>query len=462
MAPLRSLRATLLLWLLLPLAAVAGLDTWAAIESALRTATLVQDRLLLGSARAIAERVQLTNGAIVVTIPPAAIEALDAGFRDRVYYRVIDRDGRLLAGTDELGAPAQDLKPEEWTGFDAHLAGHEVRVVAFLQPLFEAPRRGPIRIQVAQTLNGRNELARTIWLSTVRQQSLILLLVAALVWFGLRRGLKPLTAIRDRILKRPIGAIELVDEHAVPTELEPLVAAINNSVTRLKEHMLLHSRFLADASHQMRTPLTVLNTQIAFAMRHEGSASTHQVLHSMRRSVRSNIRLVNQLLAVTEADAGSSRASPLVRAPVDLVEEVTLAFEEIASLAEAKSIDLGLEADIDSAIVTGDRHRLHMLIVNLLDNAIRYIAVGGVVTVRIAMAIDGRWTMTVIDDGPGIPERERERVFERFYRLPATEADGCGLGLAIVREVALAHGATWTLGAPETGSGLVVTIRFPP
>jgi two-component system sensor histidine kinase TctE len=461
-APRKSLRSTLLLWLLLPLAAVTALDTWVTFESATRTATLVQDRLLLGSARSIAERVQVSNGQIVVTIPPAAIELLDAGFQDRVYYRVVDSAGKLLAGNEELGSslPTATGGPEEWVAFDSVLRNQDVRVVTFSQPLFEALNRGPVLIEVAQTLHGRAEFARTIWLHAARQQALMLLLVGGLLWLGLRRGLMPLTALRNRMLRRQPGAVESIDEASVPTELEPLVAALNEYVLCLNDQMLSHSRFIADASHQLRTPLTVLNTQIAFAMRQSDPATAAEVLTAIHHSVQASIRLVNQLLAVTEAESASRPVLKTV--PIDLCQSIAAALEELASLAQAKNIDLGFEASDESLTVLGVPHMLHMLVVNLVDNAIRYTHEGGMVTVRAEAHVDGSVAMTVVDNGPGIPESERDSVFERFYRLLGKESDGCGLGLAIVKEVAVAHGATWKLSAPQSGTGLVVTVTFQP
>ena len=456
---LRSLRSQLLVWLLAPLAIVAALGIYVSYRSGMTTATLVHDRLLLGSARTIAEQIAYSENHFQLSIPPAAIEMLDAGSQDHVYYRIEDSEGRLIAGDRDLALPAEALASEAWFGFDSELRGHAIRTMAFSQPVPGASARGPVTIEIAQTVAGRDSLARQIWLHSVREQLLMLMLVGGLLILGLRGGLKPLIALRDRMQRRTPRSLDAIDVHSVPTEMQPMIAAFNDYAVRLTRHVQLHSRFIGDASHQLRTPLAVLNMQIAFCLRQDDPVVIQEGLRAIRGSVQRNIRLINQLLAFTEAETAMSPALMLVR--VRLGPIACLVIEELALLAESKSIDLGFEASDPDLAVLATEHLIHVLTSNLVDNALRYTQVGGVVTVRIFLADEGEIALQVIDNGPGIPTTERERVFERFYRVRSSDSDGCGLGLSIVRESAAACEARIDLQDTGPEGGLTATIMFP-
>jgi two-component system sensor histidine kinase TctE len=325
-------------------------------------------------------------------------------------------------------------------------------VVAYAQPVFTSTQRGTVLIEVGQTLDGRDTLARDIWLATVSRHLIAVPLLALLLWFGLRGGLKPVLALRDRVLAREPGSTERLDEARAPRELQPLVAAINEYAQRLDHHMSSHSRFIADASHQLRTPLTVLNTQISYALRQEGAAR-EEALRAAEASVHHGMRLVKQLLSFTAVEGGVASSQP--PGHVDLLEVVTEVLERESWLAQDRGIDLGLDSDGGSAIVGGHRHLVVELVANLVDNAVRYTPRGGEVTVRV------RGNEVIVqDNGPGIAEADRERVFERFCRLENSSSDGCGLGLAIVREIARLHGARVTLEDAPNGRGLAVRVSF--
>jgi two-component system sensor histidine kinase TctE len=231
---------------------------------------------------------------------------------------------------------------------------------------------------------------------------------------------------------------------------------VNEYVRRLDEHMAAHGRFVAYASHQLRTALSVLNTQVSFALRNEDAAVRQDALQAIRDGVRDGIRLVNQLLTLFMAEAAAHAEDR--QTEVDLAEVVKRVLEEHAASAQAKEIDLGFEQR-GGALVRGAPSMLHELVANLVDNGIRYAPRGGVVTA----AIDGgdqRVTLRIEDNGPGIPAEQRERVFERFYRLHDDGPGGSGLGLPIVREIAAASRASVQLSDPPRGTGLVVSVVF--
>jgi two-component system sensor histidine kinase TctE len=453
-----SLRAQLLGWLLVPLALYAVCSAWFTYGNAMETATVIQDRLLLGSARMIAEQVHYYDGAPRVVIPPAALELFQSSTSDRVYYRIASANGSLLAGSAELPLPPGPVDVEESVHFDAVFRGDPVRVVAFAQPLFAAPENGPLLIEVAQTMQSHSALTRQIWAHTVRQQLLILALAVLMVLIGLHRGMLPILQLRDRVQRRRPGALVALDATPVPHELSPLVHAINDYVRRLDDYVSAHSRFVANASHQLHTPLTLLNTQVNYGLRSNDVAGKDDALRAIHEGVRQGIRVVNQLLTLSTAEAAIGHAPR--QHDVDLIDVVKQVLEESATVAQAKNIDLGFELYGGPAVVHAMPAMLHELVANLVDNALRYTPAGGVVTAMVETRENAN-VLRIADDGPGIPFGERDHVFERFYRLRQDRSDGCGLGLPIVREIATASGATVRLSDAPTGSGLVVTVTFP-
>jgi two-component system sensor histidine kinase TctE len=451
----RSLRAELLLWLLVPLGLAAGIDAYVSYRAAVETARIVQDRMLLGAARVIGEQVRVEDGVLQVSVPPAALEMFDSPSRDRVFYRATGDADALLTGYYDLPLPPARPTLEQATYFDTVLRERPIRVVAYAQPVLASSRHGAVLIEVAQTLDGRIALARDIWLASARRHLVVVPLAALLLWLGLRRGMLPVLALRDRVLARQPGSTQKLDASVAPRELQPLVAAFNEYAQRIDGHMSAHSRFIADASHQLRTPLTVLNTQISYALRQHGPAR-EEALRASQASVHHGMRLVKQLLSFTAVEGGMAGVQS---EPVDLADVVTEVLERDAWLAQELGIDLGFEGEQTGAVTIGNRQLLVEMLANLVDNALRYTPAAGTVTVRLQPRGD-RIDVVVEDDGPGIPAADRERVFERFCRLENSRSDGCGLGLAIVREIARSHGARVTLEDTLSGKGLAARVSF--
>jgi two-component system sensor histidine kinase TctE len=450
-----SLRRQLLGWLLLPLLPLGALDAWVSYRNATDTATEIFDRMLLGSARIIGEQVQVEDGVPRSYVPPAALELFESDYRDRVYYRIADAGGRLLVGYPELPLPPSTLRSEEAVHFDATFRDEPLRAVAFAQPIFGAPGHSPVLIEVGLTLKGARQLAFALWSRTVTKHLLLAVLLVGLVFLGLRRGLAPLVTLSEQVRRRRPGSLEPLASAGMTAELQPLVHSINDYVRRLDEHMSAHSRFIANASHQLRTPLTVLNTQVAFGLREKNAAEKDEALHAIQHGLHQGIRVVNQLLACSVAEAQRSHSSGQITNLTDTVRE---ALEGLAAFAQSRHIDLGCDMP-PAAPVVGEAAMLRELVTNLVDNALRYTPMGGTVTVTVASDREGT-ALVVEDNGPGIPVEERERVFERFYRIHNEASDGCGLGLAIVREIATAMRARVSLSDPAAGRGLVVKVAF--
>lgn len=452
-----SLRLRLLWWLLIPMAVYVVLSTSDAHDNATASATLIQDRALLASARMIAGQVGWSDGAPVVSVPPAALELFASPAQDAVYYQVLMDDDTLLAGRPDF--PAQPdfaaLQPVYTsTTFD----GRPLRVVSYIRALYDEGTLRMVAVSVGQTMQGRQEMIDEIWHTSLRRQSVLLLLAVSLVVLGLTIELRPILAIKDELAARDPNSLTPLRAGALQVELRPIVEAINQYIQRLNAQVTVQKRFVADAAHQLRTPLAVIDSQIQFARQIDDPARLAQVLAALQDGSRSMTDLTNKLLLLSQAEASNSSAFP--RGPVDLVALAATVLEELAGLALKKGIDLGMETTLESALVHGNEAQLAGMLMNLIDNALRYTPEGGKVTVALGQQRQ-QLIISVTDNGPGIPAEVRERVFERFYRNATPDQPGSGLGLAIVREIVQASQGSIVLDVPAQGSGLVARVSLP-
>lgn len=450
--PIReSLYTQLLVWVLLTLLGVLTLNIYFSMRQAVQISSIVTDNTLMGSARMIAEAVRTDEqGNVTVEIPPAALENFANGYGDRVYYSVRTAWGTMIAGYSELEAP-----PVSGQGRTMRFRNEEVRALAIEHPVIGLEKDGTISVTVAVTLNGETDLARRLWTSDFLNQFLLVIVAGVVTLLGLKRGLAPLMRLREAVIASRRERLEPFDPGSVQTELRPLVQALNDYMARVQRQMASQRRFVANAAHQLRTPLTLLTTQASVAARESDEERRRDALNALIRSTRQASRLAEQLLTLTRAEPGS-RTPRAER--IDMAEVARLVLEAQAEDALKRGIDLGLEGEGEAPVV-GDGTMLREMVVNLVDNALRYTPTGGEVTVRVAH-LDGDVVLTVDDNGPGIPEEERDHVFERFYRIMGTQAEGSGLGLAIVREVVEGAGGTVMLGTANAG-GLSVRVRLP-
>ena len=453
-----SLRRQLLIWVLLPLLGAVAINAWLTYRSALDTAAVVQDRLLLGSARMIAKQISYEEGAFQHHIPPAALELFQSEAPDRIFYRVTTGAGQLLAGYTDLPVPALNFPLDAPYFFGATMRGETVRVVAFFQPVIGNPSALPVVVEVAQTSYAKVQLSNKLWLHAVAQQLLILALATLLILLGLKRGLRPLIRLGAEVRMRKEGSLEKLQTDGVPAELMPLLDSFNDYIERLENHTNLRSSFIQNAAHQLRTPLTVLNTQISDAVRAPGKAEAEAPLLAARRTLQQTTRLVNQFLTLSAAEAYVPVMTPIsTQTCCEIVQKV---IEDLAFQAHQKDIDLGFERSGTDTVVSVDPSALREITVNLIDNAIRYTQAGGVVTVRMSSSVE-KLSLAVEDNGPGIPEQSRHRIFERFYRTGDTGTSGSGLGLAIVKELVSQCRGTVQVQVPEHGGhGLLMLVEF--
>ncbi len=447
-----SVRRRLLAWLMPPLLALWFAGALLAYWFVDNFANRVYDRWLLDSTVALAQQVHAEDGRVSVDLPSAALRVLEFDTMDRIYYQVTDARGGFVVGNSPLVRP--EIAGNQPALYDSRVAGEPVRVAA----LRVEDQAGAL-VEVAETLNKRRTLTSEILAAMLLPQLLLIAAAAVLIWNGVGRGLRPLEALRTDILGRSHRDLKPLDESRVPSEVAPLVYAINQMLARLESVLVGQNRFIADAAHQLRTPLAGLKTQAELALRETRLEELHASLEQIQRATDRSARIVNQLLALARADC--SLETPARLAALDLV---GLAREATADWV-AKAVSLGLDLGFDAPeavpmLVLGNAELLRELIDNLVDNALRYTPAGGQVTVRVARD-DGAVRLEVEDTGPGIPPGERERVFERFHRIEGSPGDGCGLGLPIVAEIAHAHGAAVTLHDGAQGRGTLVRVRFP-
>jgi two-component system sensor histidine kinase TctE len=453
-----SLRLQLLAGLLGPLAVVLLVLVTAAYRDAASTAQTVTDRILLGSARTIAEQIRFGENGLEAIVPPSALSMFDFGEGDTVYYRVTASNGKLLAGYLELPpSPATNGAQPRYD--DARFRNEAIRQVALRQEIPTPGRMMSATVVVAETLNGREAMTRSLWIGDIEQQAILVVIASALAWFALRHGLAPLMRFSNAVAERRPDEFRPFSPEAVQTELRPLVAALNGYMERLRQQLEAQRRFTANAAHQLRTPLTVLRTQASYALRSEGESERREATRAMMATTHQMTRLTNQLLSLARVEPDGHAAR---RHDVDLADLARDALEEFGSLAVDRSVDLAF--DVDSArshvVADADPAMLRDLVVNLVDNAVRATPAGSSVTVAV-MNDDECCVLRVEDTGPGIPPEERALVFERFYRGQADMWEGSGLGLAIVKEIVAAHGGTISLQDRSGACGLVVEVRFP-
>jgi two-component system, OmpR family, sensor histidine kinase TctE len=486
----RSLFGEILDWMLTPLLLLWPISlalTWLVAQN---IAGKPFDRALEYNVQALAKLVAVKNNQVQFNLTAPAREILRADDTDLVYYQVVGTQGELLSGEHDLPLPPDEDKPTngEVRLREDLIQGEDVRVAyTWLKVEVKAPAptgkaaaprsdKGAgapeavsaqmVLVQVAETLEKRKTLATEIVKGTMVPQFVTLPLAVLLVWLALVRGIKPLAQLEKRIRARKSDDMSPLDETAVPEEVAPLVSSINDLLSRLKVSLTTQKRFLADAAHQLKTPLAGLRMQADLAQRETDADELKKSLkHIGRASIRAT-HTVNQLLALARAE---TTGRSLAKLHIDLVHIVSEVMADSVPRALEKQIDLGYDgpaAGEQATQLEGNPTLLKELVRNLLDNAINYTPEKGQVTLRLMTdRFSGVLVLLVEDSGPGILESERELVFQPFYRTLGTNVDGSGLGLAIVLEIAKQHGATITIedaalpGHPQT-PGTRVTVRF--
>jgi len=475
-----SLFGEILDWMLAPLLLLWPMSIAITYLVAKSIANQPFDDALEDRVTVLGQQIRTVEGRTAGQLAPAARDILRADDVDSVYFLLQGPDGAVLDGDRDLPRPRQD-------GGDEHarsgavafrndsIHGVPIRVAytyVNLDPLHERslnpPEAPPLAlVQVAETLDKRAHLANEIIKGVILPQFIILPVILALVWFALSRGLSPLAELQGRIRARPQDDLSPIDPRQVPEEISPLVGSFNDMLERLGETVEMQKRFIADAAHQMKTPLAGMRMQSELALRQVDPLEIHRSLEQLATSSESATRLVNQLLALARAEN-----QPQAGLAFDAIDLPTLARETVQDWVQASfasRIDLGFEPPEPGGppiLIAGQPLMLREMLSNLIDNALRYTPLEGSVTVRVRRDGDNA-LLEVEDTGPGIAPLERERVFERFYRILGSNTQGSGLGLAIVREIARQHGAQIDIfNNPRSPSrrfpGSLFRLTFPP
>jgi two-component system, OmpR family, sensor histidine kinase TctE len=460
----RSLFGEILDWMLTPLLLLWPISlalTWLVAQN---IAGKPFDRALEFNVQALAKFVVVKNNQVQFNLTGPAREILRADDTDLVYYQVRGVRGEYLAGERDLPAPVEDDKAVdgEVRLREDKINGEEVRVAHTwikVDVKVDGKASHQVLVQVAETLEKRKTLATEIVKGTMVPQFVTLPLAVLLVWLALVRGIKPLAQLEKRIRARKPDDMSPLDDTAVPEEVAPLVLSINDLLSRLKVSVTTQKRFLADAAHQLKTPLAGLRMQADLAQRETNADELKKSLkHIGKSSVRAT-HTVNQLLALARAEA-TGRSLP--KQPLDLVSIASEVMADSVPRALEKQIDLGYDGPEPGGPgmqLEGNPTLLKELVRNLLDNAIAYTPDKGHVTLRILYdRFSGVLLLVVEDSGPGIPEAERELVLQPFYRSLGTNVDGSGLGLAIVLEIANQHDAT--ISIEDAHPGTRIAVRF--
>ncbi|MYM26098.1 sensor histidine kinase [Duganella sp. FT135W] len=451
-----SLRRQLLIHLAIPLLAVLGLGGAGGMLIARQVGYQVHDQWLLDSAMTLASQVKSDGREVKLILPVTAIQMFEWDRVDHIYWQATSQQQGLLLGNAELPPPPPPMLKSKPQFYDAIADGQPVRVVAIDWPAPDGIN-DTVRILVAETMHKRESVAAKIFSQWAPLQIGVLVLAAAFIWLAVTRNLRKVDSVAAHLGAYETGSLTpIADAERMPAEIAPLISAINGLLAKLGTEQESQKRFISNAAHQLRTPLATLQIQTQRVSRERDPLKHSEALDDVHRAVTRLHHVTHQLLTLMRSEQQTEKHLKL--AQLDLADIARQEVERWADSALEKEIDLGYEGPEHGLTITGESNLLRELIGNLIDNAIRYQTAGGTVTLILE---DNPVTLSVDDDGPGIPEAERGLVLERFYRGSTSEmAGGCGLGLPIAYEIAARHGAQLSITSGTWNRGTRVQVRF--
>jgi two-component system sensor histidine kinase TctE len=452
-----SLRVHLINWLLTPLFILWLFSTIAGYVATLTYANKPYDMVLLQRAQAVGAQLGLNGGKERLTFDLDLPDGTALAMPDKVFYTVSDQNGKKLAGNANLSRPISYRGGKITPIFsNSERDGEKTRNVSLV--FYNVDTDKLYQLHMSETIHQRQALIQGILANIVIPQLLLILVAVAAVWFALKQGLAPLERLRRDVVNRKRDDLHQLDSSQAPEEVRPLIDAVNNLLERLRLVMQAQQRFVADAAHQLRTPLAGLKTQAELALREDDSERKQHALKLILTSARHGTRLVNQLLVLARNEPGAQSLETFTLLDLNqLAQECTVNWVQTAL---EKNIDIGFEGGGAPVNIKGDTNSLTEMLNNLIDNAVRYTASGGHITVGVTTQ-KKNIELFVEDNGPGIELQHRERVFERFYRVLGSGQSGSGIGLAIVAEVAKRHGAEISLNSGDNGIGTRFSMQFP-
>jgi two-component system sensor histidine kinase TctE len=458
---LRSLKATLVLWVLLLMLLIVPLRSFFELSNQMQRTTAAYDAALSDWALALGNLVHAVGDEVRFDLNAQTEESLRTSNTVAMFYVVLGPESEVIAGDTLLSEPPLTLGRGERRMFETRLDNLPVRVAVHA---VECGRR-LCQVRVAETLDERERARTDSLLPTLSLAFGSTAVFALAIGFVVNRAMRPLISVNAQLAQRSLDDLRPLRRGRTPSEVQPLIDAVDQLLARVAADATRQRHFIADAAHQLRTPLTALRTETELAMLESHSGAVHATLERLHRSAQRAARLADQLLALARSEASSRE--PGGAEPVDLKAIAHDAAQDWVPRALERGADLGFQ--LDAAPVRGRRHMLVELLGNLIHNALEYACTNadrpGRITVRTGLLDVGSGArqpvLEVEDNGPGIPPAEREHVFERFYRPAGSVGAGSGLGLAIVHDIAQAHGASVSLLDCEDGVGLCVRVVFP-
>ncbi len=451
--PIKSLKQALFIWLVLPLVLLIFINAFFSYKNAVDAANAAYDRSLYIAARSVAEELKLVDGKLKVEVPQSATYLFENNIGSRFFYEVMDFNGEHLVGNARLPASGEaTVNTVNYFSlvsfYDQEIDGTPIRLAVLKHSLVESSNpkarpdiKGLVTIKVAETLEARKILISHILRELLTGQTLLLIALTGLIWLAISKSLKPINGLSQSLASREESDLSIIDSQRVPKELMPLIESLNIYLSRLTNLVNLRKIFIGNAAHQLRTPWAIVKTQIGLAKKEAMNEELSKIIDGLSKTADASVRLTEQLLSMTKAEHGHEID---LSKKVDLVElSKQLVIDNYAN-AQKLGIDLGVDIQVPHLYIQGSELLLSECISNLIDNAIRYCPRGSHVTIRV-----NDESLSVIDDGPGIPSQYQNKVFNRFFRGDSKEP-GSGLGLSIVKEIALQHGLRVYLESPYT------------
>ena len=457
MRPNRSLKYELTRRLVLVLVVVGALGAMAVYFLGSRYANAAYDRALFDDVFVLSMQVRVDSGNLDVNLTPDALTWLLADEGDEVRYRITELStARVIAANGDLGRiPDTRLVPEKAYFRSVALSDRPMRIAYLLRRV--QPGDIPVLVEIGETTNKRVAMTQGILVGIVPLMVTIILVAVALVWRGVGNSLAPLKDLEAAAARRSIENLLPLDPERAPAEVRGLIEAINHMIVRVSGSIDSQRRFIANAAHQLKTPIAGLRLQAQIALKAESLAAAQASMAEVEQSAARASRLIEQLLTLSRAEAPKSATSA---EPVDLAKVARDVIELRLPEAIARRIDLGFEGQASASVVLADEVLVGELIGNLVDNSLRYASTNGRVTL-VASSQEETATISVIDDGPGLPPPGAEWLFRRFHRPDSSAHGGAGLGLAIVREIADRHGATISIASRPEIEGTRIDVCFP-
>jgi len=459
----RSLKALLLERLIPALVCVMLVALWLSNYQLRTQVDMAYDRSLAGALRSIDHNISTASGGLAMEQPYLLLEFFQLTANGHVYYRVATEDGLAEIGNPGLPLPDEPLVSGQPHFFYAEYEGEPVRVAALARPMdppLYANRGGRVVVQVAESLESRRDFLQSALVSSVGRDLAVVVISLLVVIWSVFISLRPLERLKDDMGRRPADDLSPVKADGMPGEVEPLIDAVNLHMARFTAQARVQRQFLDDASHQLRTPLSVLRTQTAYALREDDPQEIRAALLAMQEGLDHAVRTTNQMLALARAKDATLGEGAAVFEPVDLNALAGSVARALLPAARARRLDLGMDLPERPVVVPGLEWLLREALSNLVDNAIRYTPEGGEVTVRVAQ--DGATARLMVEDsGPGMSPEDLARAGVRFRRGAAGKnKPGAGLGLAIVEAIVQTHGARLAMANREGAPGLRMTLVF--